>query len=119
MQYTISKTFPVLCDLGHSADHNIASVGVSESGCGLSLPEPPSEEVFKIFEDKENKPNCCAVCIVIRGPDSSVRIATELRTGGPVSSPGGDEIFCPVAHPAYCTTGTGFFLGIEAAGAWG
>ena len=47
------------------------------------------------------------------GPGSSVGIATDYGLDGPGSNPGFG------AHPASCTTGTGSFPGVEAAGAWG
>jgi len=54
----------------------------------------------------------------LRGPGSSVGIATDYRLDGPGSDPGGDEIFPPVqtdpgAHPASCTMGTGSFPGVK------
>ena len=54
--------------------------------------------------------------LVIGGPSNSVGIATDYRLDGPVSNPGGDEIFPPVqtgpgAHPASCKMGTGSFPG--------
>ena len=58
------------------------------------------------------------------GQGSSVGIATELRAGrsGIGSRRGRD--FPPVqtgrgAHPAYRTMGTGSYLGVDAAKAWG
>ena len=39
----------------------------------------------------------------IRGPGSSVGIATDYGLDGPGSNPGGDEIFCP-SRPALGTT---------------
>ena len=52
------------------------------------------------------------------GPGSSVGIATDYGLDGPVSNPGGDEIFLPSrpapgAHPASCTMGTGSFPGVK------
>jgi hypothetical protein len=50
---------------------------------------------------------------------SSVGIATELRDGGSGDrNPVGARFFAPVqavpgAHPAYCTLGTGSFLGVK------
>ena len=48
------------------------------------------------------------------GPCSSVGIATDYGLDGPVSNPGGDEIFRPSRlgpgpHPAFCKMGTGSF----------
>jgi len=56
--------------------------------------------------------------------DSSVGIATDYGLDAPGSNPSGNEIFPPVhngsgAHPASCTMGTGSFLGVDAAEAWG
>ena len=52
----------------------------------------------------------------MRGPDSSVGIATDYGLDGPRSNPGGDEIFPPVqtgpgSHPASCKMGTRSFPG--------
>jgi len=60
----------------------------------------------------------------VRGPGSSVGIATELRAErSGIESRWGREFpplqTGPGAHPAYCKIGTGFFLGVEVAGAWG
>ena len=51
----------------------------------------------------------------MRGPGSSVGIATDYGLDGPESNPGGDEFFHPSrpAHPASCTMGTGSFLGVK------
>ena len=56
----------------------------------------------------------------ILGQGSSVGIGTDYGLDGPVSNPGGDEIFRPSRpilgpHPASCTMGTGSFLGVR----WG
>ena len=58
------------------------------------------------------------------GRDSSVGIATDYGLEGLGSNPGGDDIFCPLqtglgTHPTSCTTGTGSFPGVEAAGTRG
>jgi len=55
---------------------------------------------------------------------SSVGIATELWAGWSVVESRWGRDFPPVqtgpgAHPASCKMGTGFFPGVEAAGAWG
>ena len=54
----------------------------------------------------------------VRGPGSSVGIATELRTRqSRIESRWGPDIppaeTCPGAHPASCTMGTGSFLGVK------
>ena len=65
---------------------------------------------------------CYVNCIF--GPDSSVGIATELRTGrSGIESRWGRD-FPPIqtgpgAYPASCTMGNGSFPGVGAAGAWG
>ena len=86
------------------------------------------------FKGSETSKNCNCLyfyryCVYytsyqMRGPDSSVGIATDYGLDGPGLNPSGDEIFPPVqtgpgAHPASCTMGTGCFPGVEAAGAWG
>ena len=58
------------------------------------------------------------------GPGSSVGIATELRAGRSRIESRWGWVFLPVqtgpgAHPASCKIGTGSFLGVEVAGAWG
>ena len=57
-----------------------------------------------------------------QGPGSSFGIATDYGLDGPGSNSGGSEIYSacpdrPWAHPASCTMDTGFFPGVEAAGA--
>ena len=52
------------------------------------------------------------------GPGSSAGIATDYELDGPVSNPGGGEIFPSVltghgAHPASCEMGTGSFPGVK------
>jgi hypothetical protein len=41
--------------------------------------------------------------VYIRGPGSSVGLATDYGLDGPGSNPGGDETFCP-SRPALGTT---------------
>ena len=60
--------------------------------------------------------------ITIRGPGSSVSIATDYGLDGPGSNSGGDKIFphvqtSPGAHPASCKMGNGSLSGVKAAGA--
>ena len=57
---------------------------------------------------------CFVYSTILRGPGSSVGIATDYGLDGPGSNPGGDENFPPVqsgpgAHPASCKMGTGSF----------
>ena len=47
------------------------------------------------------------------GPGSSVGIATNYGLDGPGSNAGGDEIFCPGAHPASCKMGTVSFSAVK------
>jgi len=58
------------------------------------------------------------------GSGSPVGIATDYWLDGSGSNPNGDDIFRPSRqalgpNPASCTMGTGSFLGVEEAGAWG
>jgi len=60
----------------------------------------------------------------MRGPDSSVGMATELRAGRSGIECRWGRDFPPVqtdsgAHSASCKVGTESFPGVEAAGAWG
>jgi len=64
------------------------------------------------------------IYIYIYGPGSSFGIAPELRAGrSGIESRWGRDFpqvqTVPAAHPAPCTMGTGSFMGVEAAGAWG
>ena len=68
----------------------------------------PIQIIIKL-SNPEKLPNFYPVIKFLRGPGSSVGIATELRAGGPGSNSGGDEIFSvqtgPGTHPASCKMG--------------